>query len=51
MLLSNPTVWNRTVVDVWSVRDPEKLHCAVRNNLNYMCFYSGDDYYDILQRV
>ena len=51
MLLSNPTVWNRTVVDVWSVRDPEKLHCAVRNNLNYMCFYPGDDYYDIIQRV
>ena len=51
ILLSNPTVWNKTVVDVWSVRDPEKLHCAVKNNLNYMCFYPEDDYYDIIQRI
>lgn len=50
-LLLNPSIWNKTVVDVWTIRDPEKFHCAIKNNLNYMCFYPEDNYFDIIQRI
>lgn len=50
-LRQNPTKWNLTTIDVWTVRDVNKLKIARSSGLNYLCFYQGDDYYDILQRI
>lgn len=50
-LKANPTKWNLTTIDVWTKRDVIKLNTAKKNNLNYLYFYQGDNYYDILQRI
>ena len=33
--------WSKMIIDVWSIRDVEKLQCAIRNNLNYKQVYSN----------
>lgn len=31
--------WSKMIIDVWTIRDVEKLECAKRNNLNYETIY------------
>ena len=32
-----------TAIDVWTARDPKKLHTALENRLNYLVFWTLDE--------
>lgn len=34
----------RNAINTWTIRDVEKHNTALRNNLNYICFYSIDEF-------
>lgn len=42
-LRSKSSTFYASAIYVWTVLDVEKLHCAVRNNLNYIALYNNDD--------
>lgn len=37
-------------IEVWTIKDPEKLACAKTNNLNYITIYDYRSYYNILYK-
>lgn len=51
LLKSNPTKWNLQVIDVWSLRDPQKIAAAKKSNLNYITLYPNDDYTKIIDKI
>lgn len=51
LLKANPTQWNKTVLDVWTVRDVKKLEMAKINNLKYLTIYPNDTWLDIINII
>lgn len=51
ILQDNPTPWNKNVIDVWTVRDVNKLNIANKNNLKYLALYPCDDWENIINII
>jgi hypothetical protein len=41
---SKTSDYYKKAINTWTITDPYKLSLAIKNNLNYLCFYSEDDF-------
>lgn len=42
--------WNRSIINCWTNIDIKKYNTAIKNNLNYICFYSIEEAFNYIDK-